>query len=91
MLRTLALLFIAFIICISGSNTLIFLAVTGAIDFSWINSPLFQVSTALYFADSIFNPFIFGLKYNRFQHGLRRFLGRIREETAKTNIHAIAI
>ena len=72
MFKTLILLFMAFVICIlPGIFYMNFLAL-GFIPFQGFNSPLFQFLNCLYFSNCIFNPFIFGFKYKRFQKGVQR-------------------
>ena len=76
MFKTLTLLFISFLVCIVPANILVSFTALGIVSYYWMNSPLFHFLDCLYFSNCIFNPFIFGFKYKRFQNGIRNLRGK---------------
>lgn len=98
MMRTWIFLFVAYAICMLPMKVLSFCLVIDVINLNaWLNSSYYPFVASLYFANTIVNPFIFGVKYRKFQDGVRKVFGKyvatFRQAlptTATTNSNSVA-
>ena len=74
--RTLMLLFVSYVVCILPANIIAFLISYRLLPFHMFTSALFHFCISLYFANAIFNPFIFGFHYQHFRRALRSLIHR---------------